>query len=80
MGSTSRITSLDSARTHERYPVWEGIAPIPPESLLWSVGGSSVENFLAVSDFWAQMMAPYLAWTGFAGVLNEEIVRRNPDE
>ena len=26
------------------------------------------------------LMAPYLAWTGFAGVLNEEIVRRNPDE
>lgn len=25
------------------------------------------------------LMAPYLAWTGFAGVLNEEIVRRNPD-
>ena len=28
----------------------------------------------------AALMAPYLAWTGFAGVLNEEIVRRNPDE
>lgn len=28
----------------------------------------------------AVLMAPYLAWTGFAGVLNEEIVRRNPDE
>jgi translocator protein len=27
----------------------------------------------------AALMAPYLAWTGFAGVLNEEIVRRNPD-
>ena len=25
------------------------------------------------------LMAPYVAWTGFAGVLNEEIVRRNPD-
>ena len=60
MGAISRITPLDSSRTHERYTVWEGIAPIPPESLLWSVGGSSVENFLAVSDFWAQMMAPYV--------------------
>ena len=26
------------------------------------------------------LMAPYLAWTGFAGLLNEEIVRRNPGE
>lgn len=25
------------------------------------------------------MMAPYVAWTGFATVLNAEIVRRNPD-
>lgn len=26
------------------------------------------------------MMAPYVAWTGFATALNAEIVRRNPDE
>lgn len=25
------------------------------------------------------LMAPYIAWTCFAGVLNEELVRRNPD-
>ena len=61
MGSTSRITPYDSARTHERYPVWEGIAPLPPDSLMWSVGGSSVENFLVAADFWDQMMAPYVA-------------------
>jgi tryptophan-rich sensory protein len=28
----------------------------------------------------AWMMAPYLAWVGFAGVLNAEIVRRNRDD
>jgi SAM-dependent methyltransferase len=60
MVSTSRITPSDSSRTHERYPVWEGIAPLPPDSLLWSVGGSSVENFLVVADFWDQMIAPYI--------------------
>jgi len=60
MASISRITPLDSARTHERYPVWEGIAPIPPDSLLWSVGGATVENFLVVADFWNQLMEPYL--------------------
>jgi tryptophan-rich sensory protein len=27
----------------------------------------------------AWMMAPYLGWLGFATLLNEEIVRRNPD-
>ena len=26
----------------------------------------------------ARLMAPYLAWVGFAGLLNAEIVRRNP--
>ncbi len=26
------------------------------------------------------LMVPTLAWTGFAGVLNEEVVRRNPDD
>jgi translocator protein len=26
----------------------------------------------------AWLMAPYLGWTSFAGLLNEEIVRRNP--
>ena len=26
----------------------------------------------------AWMVAPYLAWTGFAGLLNAELVRRNP--
>ena len=60
MGSTSRISPYDRLRTHERYPVWNGIMPLPPDSLLWSVGGSSLENFLVVADAWDQLMAPYL--------------------
>jgi len=60
MGAISRISPYDSLRTHERYPVWEGVMPLPPDSLLWSVGGSSLEKFLIVADAWDQAMAPYL--------------------
>jgi len=60
MGALSRISTFDSLRTHERYSVWEGVMPLPPDSLLWSVGGSSLENFLVVADAWYQVMCPYL--------------------
>jgi SAM-dependent methyltransferase len=34
--------------------------PLPPDALLWSVGGSSLEVFLVVADAWDQAIAPYL--------------------
>jgi tryptophan-rich sensory protein len=44
--------------------------------------GVSLAAYTAVSSkvdrSAAWMMAPYLAWVGFAGALNEEIVRLNP--
>src|SRR4051794_13022019 len=52
MESISRISPFDSLRTHELYPIWDGVMPFPPKSLLWSVGGSSLENFLVVADAW----------------------------
>ena len=34
--------------------------PLPPDDLLWSVGGSSLEVFLFVADAWDQAICPYL--------------------
>lgn len=60
MGSISRISPDAYVRTHERYTTWEGIMPLPPDGLLWSVGGSSLEVFFVVADAWDQAIAPYL--------------------
>jgi SAM-dependent methyltransferase len=60
MGSISHILPDAGVRTHERYPTWEGIMPLPPDGLLWSVGGSSLEVFLVVADAWDQAIARYL--------------------
>ena len=60
MSATSSIKPGDSLRTNERYPTWDKVIPLPPESLLWSVGGSSLELFLLVGDAWMQAMAPYI--------------------
>ena len=47
-------------------------------ALLWA----SIAGYAAVAHRVdkpaAQMMVPYLGWVAFAGLLNEEIVRRNP--
>jgi SAM-dependent methyltransferase len=60
MSSTSSIEPGDSLRTNELYPTWNNIIPLPPQSLLWSVGGSSLELFLLVGDAWMQPMASYI--------------------
>jgi len=60
MSSTSSIEPGDSLRTNELYPTWDNIIPLPPRSLLWSVGGSSLELFLLVGDAWMQAMASYI--------------------
>jgi tryptophan-rich sensory protein len=58
-------------------------AKAPRASLgLVGVQGASSAAFVAaardVDRPAAWLFAPHLAWTAFAGVLNEEIVRRNP--
>lgn len=61
MGVTaiSSITSSDGSLTHPRYATWKGIIPAPPESLLWSVGGASLELFLVLGEAWAQFVTRY---------------------
>ncbi|MET0591107.1 MAG: TspO/MBR family protein, partial [Polyangiaceae bacterium] len=44
---------------------------------LLGVVGTYTETTRKVDKPAATMMAPYIAWLAFAGVLNEEIVRRN---
>jgi SAM-dependent methyltransferase len=60
MSAISAISPADSSRTQARYAVWDGIIPLPPDSLIWSVGGSSLELFLVVADAWAQAIARYM--------------------
>src|SRR4051812_37448167 len=61
MSSISSISSSDSSRTHELYPTWDKIIPLPPQNLLWSVGGASLELYLLVGDAWMQAMSPYIS-------------------
>jgi len=60
MSIALKFSSGDSERTHERYGTWEKIIPLPPDGLLWSVGGASLELFLVVADAWTQAMSPYI--------------------
>jgi len=59
--SLSRISPQDSDRTNERYGCWEGVIPLPPDGLMWSVGGATLENYLVVADAWGQVLSPLLA-------------------
>lgn len=46
-------------------------------ALLVTLGGYTREA-ARVDEPAAYMMAPYLGWVGFAGYLNEEVIRKNP--
>jgi len=61
MGETSisRIEPGDGRTTHPSYPRWEQTIPLPPDSLMWSVGGTSIEAFLVVSDAWSHLVSRY---------------------
>jgi len=58
--SLSRLTARDAALTHEGYPPWQGVVPLPPEGLMWAAGAPNVENFLVVADAWAQIVRRHL--------------------
>jgi len=55
----SKITPEDERSTNARYGIWKYTIPLPPDSLMWSVGGQNVENFLVVGDAWAQVVSRY---------------------
>lgn len=53
-------TLSDAEHTHELYPRWAGIAPLPNARMMLHVGAESVENFLVVGDAWGQLVASHL--------------------
>src|SRR5262245_21439377 len=55
----SRIALHDASAWNARYQCWKYVVPLPPESLMWSVGGHDVENFLVVADAWAQVVSRF---------------------
>jgi SAM-dependent methyltransferase len=55
----SRIALQDASAWNSRYARWKYVVPLPPESLMWSVGGATTENFLVVGDAWAQVVNRY---------------------
>lgn len=49
----AHVTSDDSSKTHEKYDLWKYTLPLPPQSLIDSVGGPSIENFYVVGEAWS---------------------------
>jgi SAM-dependent methyltransferase len=58
--SRQYIQARDAVSTHDRYGIWEGIIPLPPDSLLFSVGGASLELWLVLSDAFHQVFVRHL--------------------
>lgn len=54
-----RIQPGDQDSVNPRYPIWTHVVPLPPDSLMWSVGGASIEMFLVLGDAWAQVVSRY---------------------
>jgi benzodiazapine receptor len=48
-------------------------------AVLWASIALTIVAFARVRLFAGLLLLPYLAWTSFAGLLNVEIIRRNPE-
>jgi SAM-dependent methyltransferase len=59
MKAISKVQARDAVAINLKYPKWKHIIPLPPEGLMWSVGGADIENFLVVGDAWAQLVSLY---------------------
>jgi len=55
----SKIQPDDGHLINARYPAWTHVVPLPPDSLMWSVGGASLELFIVLGDAWAQLISRY---------------------
>src|SRR5262249_25254732 len=53
------IAATDAEQTPP-YPVWKGVIPLPPFSLMATTGALTLENSLVVGDAWNQVIAHYL--------------------
>lgn len=51
----SSISPVDSTRIYPQYPKWNHIVPLPPASLMFSVGAAAPETFLVLADAWGQL-------------------------
>jgi GT2 family glycosyltransferase/glycosyltransferase involved in cell wall biosynthesis/SAM-dependent methyltransferase len=58
--SLMKIRPGDETGCHAGYSHWAGLVPLPPEGLMWSAGAPTTENFLVVSDAWAQVVRRHL--------------------
>jgi len=55
----SKILPADSRQTNSKYPAWDHVIPLPTDSLMWSTGGATIENFIVLGDAWAQVVTRY---------------------
>ncbi|MEO5968301.1 MAG: class I SAM-dependent methyltransferase [Bdellovibrionia bacterium] len=54
------LKSGDGSKTFSNYPNWNYVIPLPPRSLMFSIGAPNVESFFVVADAWAQVINRFL--------------------
>jgi SAM-dependent methyltransferase len=42
--------------SHDKYPRWRYVAPLPSAELMGTVGAADIENFFVVGDAWSQVV------------------------
>jgi SAM-dependent methyltransferase len=58
------LTPADANQIYPAYPIWKGVMPWPPLSLMSSVGALTLENFVVVGDAWNQVLSRHLPRSG----------------
>jgi SAM-dependent methyltransferase len=60
--SITNFKQEESDKTNDKYPQWKYSTPLPPDSLMGSVGGVDLENFLVVGDAWNSLLSRYISF------------------